>query len=78
MKSCATMKNEMKPSKTRIERAMAHARAIARQGNYDGTIEVWYSKDRNEFMYMEIDGLGTTICEDDSMVFIGSVEVREK
>lgn len=72
------MKNEMKPSKIRIERAMAHARAIARQGNYDGTVEVWYAKDRNEFMYMEIVGFGTTVCEDDSTVFIGSVEVREK
>lgn len=72
------MKNEMKPSKIRIERAMAHARAIARQGNYDGTVEIWYSKDRNEFMYMEIVGYGTTVCEDDSTVFIGSVEVREK
>ena len=78
MKGCATMKNEMKPSKTRIERAMAHARAIARQGNYDGTVEVWYSKDRNEFRYIEIVGYGTTISEDDSMLYIGSVDVREK
>lgn len=68
----------MNPSRTRIERAMAHARAIARQGNYDGTIEVWYSKDRNEFRYIEIVGYGTTISEDDSMVFIDSVAVREK
>lgn len=30
------MKNEMKPSKIRIERAMAHARAIARKANYNG------------------------------------------
>ena len=78
MKGCATMKNEMKPSKTRIERAMAHARAIARKANYNGTIEVWYSKDRNEFRYLEIVGLGTMVCEDDSMLYIGSVEVREK
>ena len=77
MKGCATMKNE-KPSKTRIERAMAHARAIARKGNYDGTVEVWYSKDRNEFRYIEIVGYGTTICEDDSMLYIGSVDVRER
>ena len=77
MKGCATMKNE-KPSKTRIERAMAHARAIARQGNYNGTIEVWYSKGRNEFRYLEIVGNGTMVCEDDSMLFIDSVDVREK
>lgn len=77
MKGCSTMKNE-KPSKTRIERAMAHARAIARQGNYNGTIEVWYSKDRNEFRYLELVGNGTMVCEDDSMLYIGSVEVREK
>ena len=78
MKGCATMKTEMKPSRTRIERAMAHARAIARPGNYNGTVEVWFSKDRNEFRYIEIVGYGTTISEDDSMVFIDSVEVREK
>lgn len=72
------MKTEMKPSKTRIERAIAHARAIARQGNYSGTIEVWYDKDRNEFRYLEIVGLGTMVCEDDSMLYIGSVDVLEK
>ena len=77
-KGCAKMKTEMKPSKTRIERAMAHARAIARQGNYNGTVEVWFSKDRNEFRYLEIVGIGSMICEDDSMLFIDSVEVREK
>lgn len=78
MKGCAKMKTEMKTSKTRIERAMAHARAIARQGNYNGTVEVWFSKDRNEFRYLEIVGLGNMVCEDDSMLYIGSVEVREK
>ena len=72
------MKNEMKPSKIRIERAMAHARAIARKANYNGTIEVWYSKYRNEFRSLEIVGLGTIIGEDDSTLYIGSVEVREK
>lgn len=72
------MKTEMKPSKTRIERAMAHARAIARKANYSGTIEVWYDKDRNEFRYLEIVGLGTMIREDDSMLYIGSVDVRER
>lgn len=72
------MKVQTKPSKTRIERAMARARAIARKANYNGTIEVWYDNDRNEFRYLEIVGLGTMVCEDDSMLYIGSVEVREK
>lgn len=48
------------------------------KANYNGTIEVWYSKYRNEFRYLEIVGLGTIICEDDSTLYIGSVEVREK
>ena len=43
-------------SKTDIEMAKSHARAIARKAHYDGSVEVWFDSDNGEFHFHECVG----------------------
>ena len=70
------MKKEY-PSRTRIERAKAHTRAMARRFNYDGEVQCYYDKVSDEFFYEEFVGNGGWIQGDD-IVFIASARVYRR
>lgn len=44
------------PNKTDIKRAKAHARAIAKNAHYSGSVEVWFDSDNGEFHFHECVG----------------------
>ena len=69
--------NKKYPCKTKVERAKAHTRALARKARYNGHIECWYDPDTKNFQYHEIVGLGYMADESDSMIYICSEDTYD-
>lgn len=61
-------------TKAKKEKAMAHARAIARRKQYNGCVEVYFNPATNEFVYFEIVGYDTTETSDE-YIYVGSENV---
>ena len=46
--------NEFKLSKTDIKRIEAHTRALARNEDFDGYVEAWFSRETGTIKYIEL------------------------
>lgn len=60
------------PNKTDIKRAKAHARAIAKNAHYSGSVEVWFDSDNGEFHFHECVGSNYIVSnQPETYYFIG-------